>query len=259
VALEVQVRLVEEPYLLRTHGRAYAEYGARTGRFVPGLGRLAPRPAVDFVPAAGLHALTPLYDVFAWLAGDRIIKRRLLATSGIVADHDVLDLGCGTGTLAIMTAERVPGARVVGLDVDPAILALARRKVARSGARVTLAEGSATAPPFSPASFDRVLSTLVLHHLTTPQKRAALQAVRALLRPGGELHVADFGRPHNRLMRAVAAIVHHVDGDDAVSGNLRGELPTLMREVGLVDVEETENWMTPFGTLTFMRGASPRA
>jgi hypothetical protein len=83
--------------------------------------------------------------------------------------------------------------------------------------------------------------------------------VRALLRPGGELHVADFGRPHNRLMRAVAAIVHHVDGDDAVSGNLRGELPTLMREVGLVDVEETENWMTPFGTLTFMRGASPRA
>jgi protein-S-isoprenylcysteine O-methyltransferase Ste14/predicted nicotinamide N-methyase len=259
VALEVHVRLVEEPYLLRTHGAAYAEYGARTGRFVPGIGRLAARPVVDFVPALGLPALTPLYDFFAWLAGDRIIKRHLVATAGVAAGHDVLDLGCGTGTLAILTAERVPGARVVGLDVDPAILARARRKVARAGTRVMLAEGSATAPPFLPASFDRVLTTLVLHHLTTPQKRDALRAVRTLLRPGGELHVADFGRPHNRLMRAVAAIVHHVDGDAAVSGNLRGEVPTLMREAGLVDVDETEHWMTPFGTLTFVRGACPRA
>jgi ubiquinone/menaquinone biosynthesis C-methylase UbiE len=113
------------------------------------------------VPALGLRVLTPLYDLVARLAGERRIKRRLLAGAAIGADADVLDLGCGTGTLAIMAAAHAPSARVVGLDVDPDVLAIARRKVARAGARVALAEGSATDPPFAPASFDRVLTTLV--------------------------------------------------------------------------------------------------
>ena len=252
VAIEIQVRRVEEPYLLRMHGDAYGTYASSVGRFVPGIGL----HARDFVPALGRRVLTPLYDFFAWIAGDRRIKRRLLEGAAIGPDADVLDLGCGTGTLAIMAADRAPSARVVGLDVDPDILSIARRKVARSGVRVTLAEGSATDPPFAPGSFDRVLTTLVLHHLTTEQKRRALAAARRLLRPGGELHVADFGRPHTALMRLVAHGIHRFDGGDATGANLRGELPGLVREAGFADVEETERWSTPFGTLTFLRGAA---
>lgn len=252
-AIEIQVRRVEEPYLLRTHGGAYRAWAATVGRFVPGVGTLA---TPDFVPALGLRVLTPLYDLVAWIAGERRIKRRLLAGAAIGPDADVLDLGCGTGTLAIMAAAQAPAARVVGLDVDPDILATARRKVARAGARVTLAEGSATDPPFAPGSFDRVLTTLVLHHLSTEQKRRALAAARRLLRPGGELHVADFGRPHTALMRLVAHGVHRFDGREATGANLRGELPALVREAGFDDVQETEHWSTPFGTLTFLRGAA---
>jgi ubiquinone/menaquinone biosynthesis C-methylase UbiE len=194
--------------------------------------------------------------VVARIAGERRIKRRLLDGAAIGANADVLDLGCGTGTLAIMAAAHAPSARIVGLDMDPDILAIARRKVVRSGTRVTLAEGSATDPPFAPGSFDRVLTTLVLHHLTTDQKRRALAAARRLLRPGGELHVADFGRPHTALMRLLAHGIHRFDGSDATGANLRGELPGLVREAGFADVEETERWSTPFGTLTFLRGAA---
>ena len=251
VAVEIQVRHVEEPYLERTHGDAYRRYLGAVGRFVPGVGRRA-----DFVPALGLRVLTPLYDFAAWVAGDSRIKRRLLEKAAIAPDADVLDVGCGTGTLALMVATQAPSARIVGLDVDPDILSIARRKVADAGRNVTLAEGSATDPPFAPGSFDRVLSTLMLHHLTTAQKRATLAAVRRLLRPGGELHVADFGRPHTPLMRLASQTFHLFDGEDATGANLRGELPGLVREAGFADVEETERWSTPFGTVTFLRAAT---
>jgi hypothetical protein len=54
-------------------------------------------------------------------------------------------------------------------------------------------------------------------------------------------------------MRFVARGFHHFDGDEATGANLRGELPDLVREAGFDDVEETERWSTPFGTLTFLR------
>ena len=163
--------------------------------------------------------------------------------------------GCGTGTLALLIKRSRPGAHVVGLDIDPRILAIARRKTQRAGVALELLEGSATEPPFAPASFDRVLTTLMLHHLTTAQKRAALTAARRLLRPGGELHVADWGKPHNALMRVASLGFRLVDGGETTDANLRGQLPALIAAAGFADVAETERWMTPFGTLAFIRAA----
>lgn len=205
-----------------------------------------------FVPALGHAWLTPLYDFVAPLVGETAFKRALIADARIAAGHDVLDLGCGTGTLAVMVAAACREARVSGVDIDPEILAIARAKTQRAGVTIDLREGSATAPPFEPSSFDRVLSTLMLHHLTTPQKREAVGAVLRLLRPGGEFHIADFGKPHNFLMQLVALPIRLFDGHDHTGGSLRGELPGLLREAGFEDVEETANWMTPFGTLTFV-------
>lgn len=205
-----------------------------------------------FVPALGHDWLTPLYDVVARLTGDRRFKRHLVTLARLAPGHAVLDLGCGTGTLALIAQAACPQARITGLDIDPRILAIARRKVARAGAPIALCEGSATDPPFAAASFDRILTTLMLHHLTTAQKRAALAAVRRLLRPGGELHVADFGPPHNALMRLLSHTVHRVDGRDATRANLAGELPALLAEAGLRAVRESAPpWMTPFGSLAF--------
>lgn len=210
--------------------------------------------AKHFVPALGVDWLTPFYDAVAWLLGERAVKRRLIEQAAIAPGHDVLDLGSGTGTLVLLVKELCPAARVSGVDIDPRILAIARRKVAAAGVDVQLVEGSATDPPFPPASFDRVLTTLVLHHLTTPQKREALAAARRLLRPGGRLHVADWGKPQNALMRVAALGFQLFDGGETTAANLRGELPHLMSAAGFRDVRETEHRMTPFGTLTFLSG-----
>jgi SAM-dependent methyltransferase len=205
-----------------------------------------------FVPALGLDWLTKFYDpVIRLTLREKAAKRRLIEQARISAGMDVLDFGCGTGTLLLMLKRVHPEARVSGLDVDPKVLAIARDKLSRAGVEVVLKEGRASAPPFPEASFDRVLTSLVLHHLTTAEKRAALTGLRRLLRPGGELHVADFGPPQNALMWIVSRGVGWLDGSDRTGANLRGELPALVRESGFRDVAERGGIMTPFGTLAF--------
>ena len=211
----------------------------------------------SFIPALGVDVLTPLYDTVAWLIGEHTLKRRLIAQAGIMPGHAVLDVGSGTGTLLQLTHEAEPTARLTGVDIDPRIIAIARAKLAAAGVTAEIVQGSATAPPLPPASFDRVLTTLVLHHLTTAQKATALAAMRRLLRPGGELHVADWGKPQNLLMQLAALSFRLLDGDETTGANLRGELPSMMRTAGFTDVREVEHRMTPLGTLTYLRAVAP--
>jgi SAM-dependent methyltransferase len=210
-----------------------------------------------FIPALGVEWLTPLYDTVAWLIGERSLKRRLITQARLAPGHAVLDVGSGTGTLLLLAHEAEPAARLTGLDIDPRIIALARAKLTAARVPAEIVEGSATAPPLPAGSFDRVLTTLVLHHLTTAQKAEAFAAIRRLLKPGGEFHVADWGTPQNLLMQIAALSFRWFDGDETTGANLRGELPAMMRAAGFVDVSEVEHRMTPLGTLTYIRATAP--
>ncbi|MBM4267232.1 MAG: class I SAM-dependent methyltransferase [Deltaproteobacteria bacterium] len=217
------------------------------------------RHSHSFVPALGFDWLTPLYDPLVRLAlREDEVKQRLVDQSRIAPGMSVLDLGCGTGTLTLLVKRSHPTARVVGLDVDPQILEIARGKIAAAGVDIELRRGTVEEADFVPASFDRVVTSLVLHHMTSEEKLAALRAVREVLYPDGELHVADFGPPANPLMWLVSLPVRFFDGSDRVGGNLSGQLPAIMREAGFAEVEERGSVMTPFGTLTFWSAKGKR-
>ena len=95
----------------------------------------------------------------------------------------VLDVGCGTGFLAMRMAEL--GHTAVGIDLAEAMLAAAQRKAADSGLPVTFRHGDAEAPPHDGAPYNVILERHVLW--TLPQPREAVRAWRALLKPGGLL------------------------------------------------------------------------
>ena len=203
-----------------------------------------------FLPGMGHPALTPFYDSFARLvARESTFKRRLVERLGLRAGQRVLDIGSGTGTLAIMIAEAQPGVAVTGIDPDDEMLARARKKAEAAGVQIEFKNGSATELPFAEGSFDRVTSTLMAHHLPTSSKEQMFAEVRRVLKPAGELHLVDIGPARSAVARSLQRVLRPHVLDD----NLDGRLPSMMSAAGLVDVTEEDRVVVVFGPLIFWR------
>jgi ubiquinone/menaquinone biosynthesis C-methylase UbiE len=206
------------------------------------------KPQKHYIPAAGQNFLLPLYDPLLRLLGrQERTHGRLIELAGIRPGQRVLEIGCGTGELTVLVKRRSPETLVVGVDPDPKALDRARTKAEQAGLEIDWQQGFAGALPFADASFDRVLSSLMLHHLTMVEKQRALDEVRRVLVPGGTLHILDFGRPEGALDRALTFLIHH---GERMADNLAGRLPELMRGAGLAEVAELESVRTAFGRLT---------
>lgn len=206
---------------------------------------------------AYLHALrfawlTRFYDpVVALTVRERTFKQRLIALAGIESGHEVLDIGCGTGTLAILIKQTCPGAEVTGLDGDPEVLDRARRKAQVAAIDIRFDQGLSHELPYQDASFDRVVSSLFFHHLDRNGKQGTLSEIRRVLKPGGELHIADWGRPANALMRGLFFFIQMLDGFETTRDNVKRQLPAYLANAGLTAVSQQGQLNTIFGTLGF--------
>ena len=189
----------------------------------------------EYIPALGLRALTPFYDlVLRWFFREDELKQQLIAAAGLAPGQHVLDLGCGTGTLLVMIKSVHPLVTITGLDGDADVLAIARGKVADAGLDVSFSQAHASLLPYPDNTFDRVLSSLVFHHLSSKVKRAALSEIYRVLRPGGELHILDFGAPSTELGKVTAPIIRRLE---QAADNIDGLLPALASEAGFGHVK----------------------
>jgi ubiquinone/menaquinone biosynthesis C-methylase UbiE len=204
-----------------------------------------------YVTANGRFLPTSLYDrSIAITMREGVWRPRLVREVLEGEPADVLDLGCGSGTLAIALAA-VPGDhRVTGIDGDPEILGMARAK--RGAEAVEWVEGLADDLPFSDQSFDRVVTSLLLHHLDPPVKRAALAEAHRVLRPGGRLHVADFGRSRDPLMRLLFAVLQVQDGFSNTADHPAGRLPGMVETAGFDNVESRGSLRTTWGSFELL-------
>jgi len=211
-----------------------------------------------YVRALRFPWLTRFYDrLIQATLKEEAFKRRLIEQADLRPGQRVLDVGCGTGTLTVMLKQSEPGADVVGLDGDSETLAVARDKATAAGMTIKFHEAMAYAPPFAAGSFDLIVSSLVFHHLTTENKLRTLTKSFDLLRPGGTLHIADWGAAQDPLMRAAFLSVQILDGFDTTADNVAGRLPELMRRAGFADVRETHRERTVFGTLSLYAARKP--
>jgi ubiquinone/menaquinone biosynthesis C-methylase UbiE len=190
----------------------------------------------QYIPALRFGWLTRLYDpVIRWTMREDLFKPRLVEQVGMQPGHRVLDLGCGTATLTILLKRRQSQSMVVGLDGDAVVLARAREKVAEAGVDISFDEGMAYRLPYPDRSFDRVVASLLLHHLTSDNKRRALCETFRVLKPGGQLHIADFDRPHTVLMACVSLIVRWLE---EAGVHVKGLVAGLVHDDGLTPMEE---------------------
>ena len=128
----------------------------------------------SYIPAAGQHWLLPLYDPLLWILGVNSIKRTLINQADIEAEFRVLDVGCGTGSLAVLIKSMHPQSEVVGMDPDTKALSIAKRKAQRAGLSVQFDQGFSDRLAYRDALFDRVFSSFMFHHLASEEKPATL-------------------------------------------------------------------------------------
>jgi SAM-dependent methyltransferase len=205
----------------------------------------------NFVPAAGRRGLTALYDpVVAATMRERTFRSRLVAQVAAGEPTAVLEIGCGTGSLTVRLAHALPTSTVIGLDPDPDALARAREK--DPAEQIEWLEGTAAELPMPEHSCDRVAMSLVLHHLTTTEKHAALAEAHRVLRPTGRLHIADWGAPQDIVMKTVFFALRTLDGFDRTRAHARGELPALIEQAGFSDVRCRDRLRTGWGTLELL-------
>jgi ubiquinone/menaquinone biosynthesis C-methylase UbiE len=188
-----------------------------------------------FVPGAGVEWLLPLYDPFTKLLGLDRSRRELIDQAALQPFHRVLDIGCGTGSLALLIKRLHPAVHVVGLDPDENALARARNKAGRAGVAIHFDRGFSDALDYPAASFDRVFSSFMFHHLDQAEKEATLREVRRVLRPGGGLFLLDFAGPESRHSRLVRRLHSH----PRLRDNAEGMVLTMINSAGLTDVRKT--------------------
>jgi len=201
----------------------------------------------NYVPAAGRDWALPLYDPILWLLGGNAVRRVLIDQAGIRPGHRVLEIGCGTGALLMAIHQAHPGAEIAGLDPDPKALALARRKATRAAASIRLDQGFADRMSYPEASFDRVLSCFMFHHLPADEKLTTLGEARRVLQPGGSFHMLDFGGGKTAPKKSVARWLHAPDNQ--LEHNAEDRVLALMREAGFADSRKVRDGAMLLGSL----------
>ena len=207
-------------------------------------------------PPLGFAALTPFYDrVIAGLTREAVWRARLVERLGAKRGETILDIGSGTGSLAVAVTAAEPGCLYRGIDPDAAAVAIARQKAALAGSPATFdLESFGGRPTHDGERADKIVCSLVLHQVPLAEKRRLLATMLDWLKPGGQLFVADYGLQPTLAMRAAFRLtVQLLDGKGDTQPNADGVLPMLIEEAGFQELVTLDAIDTATGRIEIVR------
>jgi ubiquinone/menaquinone biosynthesis C-methylase UbiE len=208
-------------------------------------------PYRNFIPGLRFRILTPLYDIFLRVGiRETRLKSYLITQLNPKDNEKILDFGCGTGTLMLMVKKARPGSVVHGIDIDPRMLEAANKKAHQAGVEVHLIKYDGITLPFADETFDKVVTSLVLHHLSTQEKFWIFREIYRVLKRSGELHIMDFGIQRTMYTRLLTSITKRLE---PIGDNILGKIPEYLIISGFKDVEDLHSENTLFGSVSFYR------
>jgi ubiquinone/menaquinone biosynthesis C-methylase UbiE len=206
-----------------------------------------------FRPAFDVPILTKFFDSFIALAiPEKRIKEDLIELMNIREEDNILDFGCGTGTLLILAKQKHPKALFEGIDIDPKVLAIAKSKIERLMLDISLIEYDGGKLPQNDNSINKAMTSLMMHHLSTDKKLIAMREIFRVLTTGGKLYIADFGKQENLIFALVGNIAAKFEPE--VEANFKGLLPDLMTDAGFKNVQTLKKYNTKIGTICIYSG-----
>jgi ubiquinone/menaquinone biosynthesis C-methylase UbiE len=207
-----------------------------------------------FIPALGYDFLTMYYDLAIKLTMPEKKFRRLLVDNINPQDKEViLEFGFGTGQNLVLVKNKNPNIELIGLDIDPKVKEITTYKLAKNKLEVPLNLYDGNNFPYQDNQFDKVYSCLVFHQLDAETKSNCLKEIYRVLKPNGELIIADWGKASNKVMRFTFGLVQILDGFKTTNDNVKGKMPKFIEKAGFRNVSISQSINTTIGTFSYFR------
>ena len=179
--------------------------------------------------------LAPFYDLGVrlcgfMLGGEERVRRRVVDLLPLRGNEQILEVGCGTGTVTLMLSRRLQQeGRAFGVDPSPQMLIRAQRKLRSDPLPAMFLQGSGDQLPFVDSSLDCVVCFLSLHEMSHPDRIAALQESVRVLKPDGYLLIGELHRPSSPVGKFLLRLLLLVEEEEARDFFQRG-LDRILRE-----------------------------
>lgn len=208
----------------------------------------------EFIPALGYDFLTVWYDATIWLTmPEKKFRGLLVEAVNPQKGEKILEFGFGTGQNLLLVKKQNPDIDLRGLDIDPKVREIAAYKLAKNGLDIPLDLYGGGIFPYHDNHFDKVYSCLVFHQLDTETKLNCLKEIHRVLKPNGNLIVADWGKAQNKWMRLSFGLVQLLDGFKTTNDNVKGRMPEFIEAAGFKNAIVKGSINTAIGTFSYFQ------
>lgn len=209
---------------------------------------------IKYTPALGYDFLTTYYDLAIKISmPEKKFREILINEINPKNEEKILEFGYGTGQNLILAHNKNPKSKLIGLDIDPKIKAIAEYNLNKNNISLSLDLYNGGRFPYSDESFDKIYSCLVFHQLDTEVKVQCLNEIRRVLKPNGEIIIADWGKAQNPWMRFAFGLVQLLDGFKTTNDNVKGKMPDIITLSGFNNVEVIRSINTAIGTFSYFK------